>query len=116
MTYKYSKELYTKNSLLKAAYKFTDNAYIHLDVNESEYIVNIIPKKDTNIIDYDLEFCNQLLEERNREIVAQQTKNIREILFARAMASTVIYENESELDKSESIDDKSAMKDWFENE
>ena len=46
MIFHFSKELYPKTALLKAAYSFTDRAYIHLDVNETEYIVDISIKPD----------------------------------------------------------------------
>jgi hypothetical protein len=53
-----------------------------------------------------------MIEEVNREIVIEQTKNIRQILFARSMASTVVYDDEiADLDTN--VEDKSAMKDWF---
>ena len=42
----------------------------------------------------------------------EQTQNLRQILFARAMASTVIYDEEI-ADIDTDVSDKSAMKDWF---
>lgn len=109
------KELYSRNVLFKSCYKFTDDAYIHLDVDEKDFIITITPKNIDDKTDYASEFSNQLIEEINREIVISQTKNIRQILFARSMASTVIYdENSSEIDTD--VNDKTAMKDWFSNE
>ena len=102
MIVKYKKELYSINVLFRTCYKFTDNAYVHLDT-------------ENDTLDYAKEFANQMIEEANREIVIEQTKNIRQILFARSMASTVVYDDEiADLDTN--VEDKSAMKDWFENE
>lgn len=115
MQIKYKKELYTRNVLFKSCYKFTDVAYIHLDADDDYYIVEISSKNSNDTIDYSLEFANQIIEEVNREIVAEQTKNIRQILFARSMASTVIYD-EDIADIDTEVEDKSAMKDWFANE
>lgn len=115
MQLKYNKMLYSKNALFRACYKFTDNAYIHLNADKDSYLVTIIPKVDSDKTNYELEFANQIIEETNREIVIEQTKNIRQILFARSMASTVIYDHnvpEAEMN----VSDKSAMKDWFSNE
>lgn len=115
MQIRYKKDLYSRNVLFKTCYKFTDDTYIHLDVDEKDFIVTIIPKNNDDKIDYASEFSNQLIEEINREIVINQTKNIRQILFARSMASTVIYdENLPEIDTN--VNDKTAMKDWFFNE
>ena len=86
-----------------------------MDCDEKEYIVSIRPKDGSDTRDYASLFSNQMIEESAREEICNQTKNIRQILFARSMASTVIFEEENdENDMYE--DDKSAMKDWFENE
>ena len=62
------------------------------------------------------EFKNELIEFANREIVFEQTKNIRELLFARSMASSVIYDDEIQTDINLNVDDNSSMRDWFDNE
>lgn len=115
MQIRYKKELYTRSVLFKTCYKFTDVAYIHLDADDDNFIVEISPKNSNDTIDYALEFANQIIEEVNRELVAEQTKNIRQILFARSMASTVIYDDDI-ADIDTEVEDKSAMKDWFANE
>ncbi len=51
-----------------------------------------------------------LLEFANREIVFEQTKNIRELLFARSMASSVIYDDEIQTDINLNVDDNSSMR------
>lgn len=35
----FSRDLYSKIALLKAAYNFTDKAYVHLDADEKSYYV-----------------------------------------------------------------------------
>lgn len=115
MQIKYKKDLYKKNVLFKTCYKFTDKAYVHLDADTTNYIVSISAKDPLDITDYEQEFSNQMIEETNREIVIAQTQNIRQILFARSMASTVIYDDEI-ADIDTNVVDKSAMKDWFNNE
>lgn len=115
MVLKFNRELYSKETLFKACYRFTDYAYIHLDVDNEYYYIDIKPKNENDTKDYSNEIKNELLEQANREIVINQTKNIREILYARSMASTVIY-TDKEFDIDIDIDDDSAMKDWFDNE
>ena len=43
--YKFNKELYSKEDLIKTAYRFIDDFYIHLDADENYYYVNIQAKK-----------------------------------------------------------------------
>lgn len=112
MEIRFKKDLYTKNVLFHTCYRFTDVAYIHLDADNKDYIVTILPKEPEDDKDYNSLFSNQIIEESARESIREQTSNIRQILFARSMASTVIYENENAEDDL-FTEDKSAMKDWF---
>ena len=115
MQIKYKKELYSRNVLFKTCYKFTDIAYVHLDSDDEDFIVTISPKDSTDKSDFELEFSNQMIEEVNREIVTEQTKNIRQILLARSLASTVVYDDEiAEIETD--VSDKSAMRNWFDND
>lgn len=111
---KFNKELYHKIALIKAAYNFTDKAYIHLDADENYYYVNIEPKNgQSNITEQ--EFINEILTQSVRHEVYQQTKNIRELLLARAMATSVIVD-EDMVDDSECDDtftESEILKDWF---
>lgn len=115
MKIRYKKELYSKSVLFQACYRFTDNAYIHLDCDDKDYIVCIEAKDSSSDVDYAAMFSNQLIEEVAREDIRVQTNNIRQILFARSMASTVIFDEEND-EEDMFADDKSAMKDWFDNE
>ncbi len=115
MQIRISKELYSRNVLLKTCYKFTDDYYIHLTSDEREYIINI-SSKDNEDIDIKGAICNELIEQANRELVFKETHSIREILFARAMASSVIYSDDSSEEINTDVKDDSAMKDWFDNE
>ena len=106
----FSKELYPK-----IAYSFTDRAYIHLDANDTHYMVDIIPKLGCSEIS-EAEFTNEILCQCVRHEIYQQTKNIRELLVARAMASTVIQQNGSRLeDVSDEMsnEEKTILIDWF---
>lgn len=112
---KFRRELYSKNALIKAAYNYTDIAYIHLDADESYYYVSIEPKEGTQEVS-EQEFMNEMLTQSVRHEVYQQTKNIRELLLARAVATSVIVD-ENMVDDSELLNDSFAendiLKDWF---
>ena len=56
MQMRFNKNLYSKVALLKAAYNYTDKAYLHLDADMNYYYVNIESK------------------DKNHEITAQELK------------------------------------------
>ncbi len=111
MVFKYKKELYPKIAVIKAAYHFTDVAYIHLDSDEEYYKVEITPKAGHSI--EELDFENQILAQTARNEIYKQTKNIREIALARALASSVVENNEDDSDMSESISADDILNNWF---
>lgn len=112
---KFIKELYSKVALIKAAYNFTDRAYLHLDADETYYYVTIEPKQDgQNISEH--EFINEMLAQSVRHEIYLQTKGIRELLIARAMATSVIADEHlvDEVDNSsDSFLSEEILKDWF---
>lgn len=59
MLLKYNRNLYSKDALLKAAFNFTDKAYIHLSQTENEYIVDFVVKEG-NIVS-EKEFDNEMI-------------------------------------------------------
>ena len=74
--YKFNKELYSKEDLIKTSYRFIDDFYIHLDVDENYYYVNIQAKDDKTLCEE--EFVNEMLVQQTRSIIYKETKNIRE--------------------------------------
>lgn len=112
MIYQFSKELYSKEVLFKAAYRFIDNFYLHIDVENEKYVINIVPKSN----EFELtenEFVNEILIQQAREIIENRTCKIRELMYARALASTVIEENNSveAVEDDDSADE--ILIDWF---
>lgn len=120
MKYYFTKELYNKEALLKAAYCFTDVAYVHLDADEQNYIVDIKLKgenKESKITE--LDFQNEILAQMVRQNISKETKNVRELMIARAFSSTIIENHEcvnsvSEDNSELSQDEKDILMDWFE--
>ncbi len=112
---KFSKELYSKVALIKAAYNFTDNSYVHLDADNDYYYVTIEPKNPDYKVS-EQEFINEMLTQSVRHEVYQQTKNIRELLLARAMATSVIVDEHliDDNETEESFTESEILKDWFE--
>ncbi|MGI6337106.1 MAG: His-Xaa-Ser system protein HxsD [Eubacteriales bacterium] len=114
---KFKHELYPKEALLKAAYHFIDRCYIHVDLNEDEFIVHLTTKKDVPNDITEHEFENELLAQTVRYHVYSQTHVIREILMARAMSSTITGSN-TEFERvslPENLDSlENILTDWFE--
>lgn len=112
---KFSRELYPKVALIKAAYNYTDRAYLHLDADENYFYVSI-KSKEPGVEIKEEEFINEMLTQAVRHEVYSQTKNIRELLLARAMATSVIL-NEQDEKTEECNDDEfsesAILKDWF---
>ena len=61
---KYNRELYSKIALIKAAYNFTDRAYVHLDADQNYYYVSLNVKNEKEEIS-DAEFENEILAQSN---------------------------------------------------
>ena len=115
---RFNQELYSKTALLKASYNYLEYAYIHLDMDEKYYYVFIKEKTDEVTINKD-QFESEMLTQSIRHEVYLQTKNIRELLYARSMATSVIVDERNEhsedtyLDQPKFVAD-GILKDWFE--
>lgn len=114
---KFNRELYARVALIKAAYNFTDVAYIHLDADADYYYVDIEPKQGQNDIN-EQTFVNEMLAQSVRHEVYKQTKNIRELLMARTMATSLIVDESARTEALDSYNDDyqedEILKDWFE--
>mgnify|MGYP001714493069 FL=1 len=114
---KYNRELYSKTALIKAAYNFTDRAYLHLDTDKSYYYVSISTKDGQPEVT-DQEFENEILAQSARHEIYLQTKNIRELMLARAVATSVVAPREeaveTDSENTHAFSEDEILKDWFE--
>ena len=129
MKFRFSKSLYSRRALLNAAYRFTDRAYIHLDADETSYLADVQMKPEAEPFD-EREFENAMLAEMVRINVSDSTKEIRQIILARSLSSTLIDQDlkstavsasEEETSDKNETDEQEALdkiwKNWFdENE
>lgn len=121
MRIQYDKEFYSKEALLKAAYHFTDKAYVYLGVEDDSFFVDFAPKDDVSFDKEKLEneFKNQLLAQVIHQTVSKETTVLRELLVARALSSTMVDEGISsdaaESPMTEDAQDEldAIAKDWF---
>ena len=109
----FSKDLYPKEAVIKAAYSYIDKCYVYLTHTETDYSVELTAKESDAFENIENEFKNELLAQTARFYVYKQTHTIREILIARAMASTIIDEQpDLEAEKQDTNLDGIVM-DWF---
>lgn len=119
---KFKRELYSKVALLKAAYNYSDKAYIHLDADAEYYYVSYESKSKEDSIDI-AEFTNEMLAQSVRHEIYEQTKDIRKLLMARALASSVVLNDDADIKTDHRINSEKSpftandiLKDWFGNE
>lgn len=121
MRIQYDKEFYSKEALLKAAYHFTDRAYVYLGVEDGSFFVDFTAKGGTQFDKEKLEneFKNELLAQVIHQTVSKETTVLRELLVARALSSTMVDEGISsdaaESSMTEDAQDEldAIAKDWF---
>ncbi len=118
MRFKFNKSLYSKISLIKAAYNYTDKAFVHLDADDNYYYVDIEMKDGYKDIT-EKEFVNEMLVQSIRHEVYLETKNIRELLLARAMSTSIVAETDISkdvVDENEEYSENEILKDWFDED
>lgn len=121
MRIQYDKEFYSKEALLKAAYHFTDRAYVYLGVEDGSFFVDFTAKGEIQFDKEKLEneFKNELLAQVIHQTVSKETTVLRELLVARALSSTMVDEGISsdvaESPMTEDAQDEldAIAKDWF---
>ena len=121
MRIQYDKEFYSKEALLKAAYHFTDRAYVYLGVEDGSFFVDFTAKGGIQFDKEKLEneFKNELLAQVIHQTVSKETTVLRELLVARALSSTMVDEGiSSDVAESPMTEDAqdaldAIAKDWF---
>jgi His-Xaa-Ser system protein HxsD len=90
-------EVYGLPALLKVAYKFTDRCFVHLQRRNKRIVeVRFRPKGSQAELDSIAgEFCNEILDQRLREIVARESEPIRNLVLAHALSRVGLANSES---------------------
>lgn len=120
MEIKFPKSIYSIEQILRAAYVFTDQAYIHLDDDEKYIYVYMDAKEQSDLSNIQGELKNEVLAQVLRESISVRTKSIRDLIFQRAMSSSMIVPDNhfSNLQSEEclAVDLEPILKDWFDGE
>jgi His-Xaa-Ser system protein HxsD len=89
--------VYTLSALLRVAYRFTDRCYLHLQKKGERVVVRFRPKAAEPPLDQIAgEFCNELLDQSLREIVARESEPVRNLILAHALSRTPFVDPELE--------------------
>lgn len=85
------KELYSKSTILKSCYKFTDVAYITVKTDIingiSYYKIYFQEKNSLENIELKGNFMNELLDQELRTIILSETGKVRDTIITRALLS-----------------------------
>ena len=109
------KDIYPKVAVMKAAYQFTDVAYIYIQQSEHDYIIDITAKTATDTVAEE-EFKNELLSQAVRYELYKQTKDVRQLIITRALASTIVGEQKEIIQPNQEFSEDDILKDWFDHE
>lgn len=113
MVYRFKKDLYPKEAIIKASYFFADDFYITLDTDEEYFLVNMDPKSDLIDQNVEKEILNEVLAQTNRYLISNATKNIRELIVGRALASTMIDNRDQGYVDDSTISAEDILVNWF---
>lgn len=94
--------VYTLDALFRVCYWFTDRCYLFLTCDDSRLAVTVHIGRKTTDVDLRViagEFSNELINQKVRHDVADETRAIRELIVAQAFAEADL------LDRSESSAD-----------
>lgn len=83
--------IYSREAVLKSAHRFTGTCFVQLnDVGVDQIEVHLRPKRAEDDSDKCLaEFLNDLLDQRLRTLVAEETSSTRDLIMAHALSRTV---------------------------
>jgi His-Xaa-Ser system protein HxsD len=91
-------EVYGMPALLKVAHKFTDRCFVHLQ-RRNEQIVEV--RFEARDLRFPLEpiageFCNEVLDQRLREILARESEPVRNLILAHALSGIGLTDTEDQ--------------------
>ena len=116
MVAEFSADLYPREVIIKTAYVFTDNYYVHLDLIDNKYKIEL--KHKSNKEDGDIEdiLNNEIINQLAIYTVSAKTSEIRKLIMGRAFASSMIV-NSKDMHEYSAEHTSSAeliLMDWFE--
>ena len=116
MVLKLSEDIYPKEIILKAAYKYSGDYQMFLDKKDGYFYLEVNSNDGKEINDSELEskIKKELIAQAARYSVVQQTQDLRNIIVARALASTIIDDTDNGYISKENMKAEEILSDWFE--
>jgi len=94
MIFELDPAIYRLSAIKKAAYKFADRFHIQLLTSDSGWIKALLKSKAAveNSKAMAGDFCNEVLDQELREVVAEDTRLIRDLLLRQAFSATSLID------------------------
>lgn len=126
MRMSFSKNIYPQEALVKAAYMYSDRLLFDVNHDDCFYYVEMSVQSNIDMSENEMleAFKGEVLMQTVRYSISTKTKSVRELILARAFASSLIDEsasitqtedNESSIDLSSSSLE-SILTNWFDKE
>ena len=93
----FDKDAYSINAVKKCLYWYTEEFAVELKQNDKQITIELDPLDSKNNYKKDKvikKLKNDLMDFEVRNIVTKETKNVRDLLIAKAFSSTDEYESE----------------------
>ena len=86
--------IYRLSAIKKAAYKFGDRFHIQLLTIDGGWVKAVLTPRTALENQQFLagEFCNEVLDQELREVVAEETRPVRDLLLAQAFSATALID------------------------
>ena len=116
MTETFSTELYPKEVIIKTACSMIDKCYVHLDLIDNKYCLQITSKDSESDSDIKKRLDNEIIFQLARYTVSVRTSDIRQLIMGRAFATSMIAEKRKipDYDCNYVSSADAILKDWFE--
>ena len=97
-TVEFDTSVYRLAAIKKAAYAFSDRLHVVIETSGDKTVRVRLQSKalSTDIDSVVGEFCNEVLDQELREVVAQETEAVRNLILAQAFSATSLIDSESE--------------------
>lgn len=106
------KSIYSTPAILQAAFHYTDCAYFHLEDLGKRISVAVCSKPGKTFSPE--EFLNLLLFQQTRLQIAKDTKNLREMITARTLSSSLVVKDTPNPGTQDSnTSNLDILDDWF---
>lgn len=91
-------DVYGLTPLQKVAHKFTDRCFVHLRHRDERTVeVRLKPTKSCEQLDLLAgQFCNEVLDQRLREVVALESEGVRNLILAHALSRAQLGDSPSD--------------------